>query len=93
MTRQLLAAPSAQPVREVMFDLSQGLPLRLQQPKVEEQEPDATCHAVEPESAVKEETALDVQIRFGGEEQEHVATGSCYSAGEAASPVGKYLAE
>lgn len=93
VTRQSLATPGAQPVREVMFYLFEGLPLRLQQPEVEEEEPDAVYTAVQPEGAVKQEAVLDVQVRLRGEEEEHVAGGGCDSAGEAACPERKHLAQ
>jgi len=76
-----------------MLDLFEGLPLRLQQAEVEEQEPDAANATVEPEGAMQQEAVLDVQVCLRGEEEEHVARGGSDAAGEAPSPEREDLAQ
>lgn len=80
------SAVRAQALREVVLDLLQGFPLRLQQAEVEENDADATDGAVEEESAVQLEGMLDVEVRLGAEEQEHVTAGSRDAPRQSACP-------
>lgn len=70
-----VTAACTEALREVVLNLLQGLPLRLQKSEVQEHDADAADGAVEEESAVQLEGMLDVEERLGAEEQEHVAAG------------------
>ena len=62
------ATPRAETLREVVLDLLQRLPLRLQQAKVQEHDADAADGAVEEEGAVQLEGMFNVEKRLRTEE-------------------------
>lgn len=76
-----------------MLDLFQCLPLRLHKAEVQEQKPKEADPTVEPEGSVQLKAMLDVQVRFRGEEQEHVAGGGRDATGKTARPEGKDLTQ
>jgi hypothetical protein len=81
------ATPRAEALREVVLDILQGLPLRLQQTEIQKHGADAADGTIEEEGAVQVEGMFDVEERLGAEEEEHVAACRRDASGEPACPV------